>query len=72
MMHDAVVDTVNADPRYRWAYVARKFTRSYVHKTRIKFIRAERRGSHSTDWVGGRAWTSPKVPLGPPAVGHGV
>jgi hypothetical protein len=46
---------------YSWAYLCTSTSRII----RI-FKRVRRCGSHRVDWVGGRAWSSPVVPLAPP------
>ena len=56
---------------YKWNYI-KQAARGRALRSRIKFMAAAVRGSHSVDWVRGVAWCSPIVPLGPPQMRHGV
>jgi len=55
------------NPVYRWGYLF-KSTSSRIRK----FTFMARIGVPQSDWVSGRAWGSPVIPLAPPQVGHGV
>lgn len=46
---------------YSWSYLCTS-TSKFIRR----FKKMTRRGSHHVDWVGGRAWSSPVVPLAPP------
>jgi len=55
------------NPVYRWGYLCTS------KSPRIsKFKKMARIGVPQSDWVSGRAWSSPVIPLAPPQVGHGV
>ena len=55
------------NPVYRWGYLMKSVSAKVT-----KFKMMARIGVPQSDWVGGRAWGSPVVPLAPPQVGHGV
>lgn len=52
---------------YIWSYL-RTSTSIIIQR----FKRMERIGHAKSDWVGGRTWGSPVVPLAPPVMRHGV
>lgn len=55
------------NPIYRWGYLC-KSTSPRIRK----FIISSRIGVPQSDWVSGRSWGSPVIPLAPPQEGHGV
>ena len=55
------------NPVYRWGYLMNS-TSSRIRKFNVM----ARSGVPQSEWVGGRDWGSPILPLAPPQVGHGV
>jgi hypothetical protein len=57
----------NKGSHYIWSYL-----RTSTSRIIQRFKRMRRIGHAKSDWVGGRAWSSPVVPLAPPVMRHGV
>jgi hypothetical protein len=55
------------NPVFRWGYLC-KSTSPRISKFKVM----ARIGVPQSDWVSGRAWGSPVIPLGPPQMRHGV
>ena len=52
---------------YIWSYL-----RTSTSRIVQRFKMMQRCGVPQSDWVSGRAWGSPIVPLAPPVMRHGV